>query len=71
MLHPKQFSKYKPFSEDIAYPKTAMGSALFYVLLCTPAHNQNIDWHAHSSNKTKDWALVQNAALIGAEVNLG
>ena len=24
-----------------------------------------------SKNKTKDWALVQNAALVGIEVSLG
>ena len=24
-----------------------------------------------SINKTKDWALVQNAALVGVKVNLG
>ena len=24
-----------------------------------------------SPNKTKDWALVQNAALVGVEVSLG
>ena len=24
-----------------------------------------------SKNKTKDWALVQNAALVGVKVNLG
>ena len=27
--------------------------------------------HKNFSNKTKDWALVQNAAWVGVEVKLG
>ena len=57
---------------QLAFVVLSVGSSLVKSICMTSSRtflpqNETCDTH----NKTKDWALVQNAALVGVEVSLG